>query len=97
MTHKPLSEQVIVIAGASSGIGLATARMAAERDARVVMAARSGEALARIQAGIGGKAIHVVAGEAFPPAPSITAPPRSSRFRSEEARRATRGAPCTIR
>jgi NADPH:quinone reductase-like Zn-dependent oxidoreductase len=31
MTHKPLREQVIVITGASSGIGLATARMAAER------------------------------------------------------------------
>jgi short-subunit dehydrogenase len=38
--------------------------MAAERGARVVMAARSGDALARIQAeieGVGGKAIHVVA------------------------------------
>ncbi|MDF2602348.1 MAG: short-chain dehydrogenase/reductase, partial [Methylobacterium brachiatum] len=44
MKHKPLSEQVVVITGASSGIGLATARMAAERGARVVLAARSGEA-----------------------------------------------------
>jgi short-subunit dehydrogenase len=64
MKHKPLRDQVIVITGASSGIGLATARMAAERGARVVLAARSGDALARIQAeieGIGGKAIHVVA------------------------------------
>ena len=64
MTHKPLREQVVVITGASSGIGLATARMAAERGARVVLAARSGDALARIQAeieGVGGKAIHVVA------------------------------------
>ncbi|RZK82551.1 MAG: SDR family NAD(P)-dependent oxidoreductase, partial [Methylobacterium sp.] len=64
MKHKPLSEQVVVITGASSGIGLATARMAAERGARVVLAARSGEALARIQAeieGVGGKALHVVA------------------------------------
>ena len=33
MKHKPLREQVIVITGASSGIGLATARMAAERGA----------------------------------------------------------------
>ncbi|WP_043357217.1 SDR family oxidoreductase, partial [Methylobacterium sp. B1] len=64
MTHKPLRAQVIVITGASSGIGLATARMAAERGARVVLAARSGDALARIRAeieGVGGKAIDVVA------------------------------------
>jgi short-subunit dehydrogenase len=38
---KPLKEQVIVITGASSGIGLATARMAARQGARVVMAARN--------------------------------------------------------
>ncbi len=37
---KPLSEQVIVITGASSGIGLATARMAAERGAKVLLVAR---------------------------------------------------------
>jgi short-subunit dehydrogenase len=42
---KPLREQVIVITGASSGIGRATARMAAERGARVVLAARDREAL----------------------------------------------------
>ena len=40
---KPISEQVIVITGASSGIGLATARLAAERGAKVVLAARSEE------------------------------------------------------
>ncbi|MCY1645139.1 SDR family oxidoreductase [Methylorubrum sp. SL192] len=60
---KPLDQQVIVITGASSGIGLATARMAAARGARVVLAARNGEALAEIQAEIerhGGAAIHVV-------------------------------------
>ena len=38
---KALKDQVIVITGASSGIGLATARMAARRGARVVMAARN--------------------------------------------------------
>lgn len=38
---KPLNQQVIVITGASSGIGLTTARMAARRGARVVMAARN--------------------------------------------------------
>ena len=47
MSHhlKPLDEQVIVLTGASSGIGLATAVMAAERGARLVLAARSDEAL----------------------------------------------------
>ena len=32
-TRKPLDQQVVVITGASSGIGLATARMAAEAGA----------------------------------------------------------------
>ena len=45
---KPLNEQVIVITGATSGIGLTTARMAADRGARVVLGARDGEALVRI-------------------------------------------------
>jgi short-subunit dehydrogenase len=44
----PLSEQTIVITGASSGIGLSTARLAAKRGARVVLAARDAEALDRI-------------------------------------------------
>src|SRR5687767_10722396 len=38
---KKLKDQVIVITGASSGIGLATARMAARHGARVVLAARN--------------------------------------------------------
>ena len=46
--HKPLREQVIVITGASSGSGLATARAAARRGARVVLAARNGAALDEI-------------------------------------------------
>jgi short-subunit dehydrogenase len=41
----PLEQQVIVITGASSGIGLATARAAAQKGARVVLAARSEAAL----------------------------------------------------
>ena len=59
---KKLSDQVIVITGASSGIGLVTARMAAQRGARVVLNARSEESLRRVADEInagGGKAYHV--------------------------------------
>jgi NAD(P)-dependent dehydrogenase (short-subunit alcohol dehydrogenase family) len=61
---RPLAEQVIVITGASSGIGLATARMAAEHGAAVVLAARNEEALATAAERIrqqGGRAVHVAA------------------------------------
>jgi short-subunit dehydrogenase len=61
---KRLSDQVIVITGASSGIGLATARMAAEQGARVVLASRNQEDLRVATQEInarGGRATHVVA------------------------------------
>lgn len=61
---KPLADQVIVITGASSGIGLATARKAAKAGAAVVLAARNGEALRAICEDInvqGGRAHAVVA------------------------------------
>ena len=61
---KPISEQVMVITGASSGIGLATALLAAERGAAVVLTARSGDTLANVAKQVraaGGRAIHVVA------------------------------------
>lgn len=45
---KPLSEQVIIITGATSGIGLCTARMAAKRGARLVLAARNEDALGKL-------------------------------------------------
>src|SRR3954471_22567799 len=61
---KPTSEQVIVITGASSGIGLATALQAAKDGAAVVLAARSQRTLedvvTRIQQA-GGQATSVVA------------------------------------
>ncbi|AEH52490.1 hypothetical protein B4098_0781 [Heyndrickxia coagulans] len=45
LSLKKLADQVIVITGASSGIGLATARMAAARGARIVLPARNEHAL----------------------------------------------------
>jgi short-subunit dehydrogenase len=45
---KPLQEQVLVITGASSGIGLATARAAARKGARLVLAARSADELQQL-------------------------------------------------
>lgn len=45
---KPLPDQVMLITGASSGIGLVTARMAASRGARVMLVARDGETLAGV-------------------------------------------------
>lgn len=64
MSLLPLHEQVIVITGASSGIGLVTAKQSARRGARVVLVARNSNALERAVEEIrhdGGRAIHVVA------------------------------------
>ena len=60
----PLHEQVMVITGASSGIGLVTARQAARYGARVVLAARNERDLQHAVDDIrrrGGRAVHVVA------------------------------------
>ena len=68
---KPLADQVIVITGASSGIGLATVREAAGRGARIVLAARN-EAALEAEVGrlrlAGHQATHVVADVADPEA-----------------------------
>src|SRR4051812_45761695 len=61
---KRVDDQVIVITGASSGIGLTTAQMAAARGACVVLSARNGSDLQNAVADIrrrGGRAIAVVA------------------------------------
>ena len=61
---KKLQDQTIVITGASSGIGLATARMAAARGARVVLTSRNADDLRRETDEIrrrGGTATFVVA------------------------------------
>ena len=63
-TLKPISDQVIVITGASSGIGRTTASMAAQKGAQVVLASRNEAILSEIVADIqsaGGEAIKVVA------------------------------------
>ena len=64
MSPKPLHQQTIVVTGASSGIGLATARMAVERGARVVLVARDEAVLAAEasrMAAKGGQAVFAVA------------------------------------
>jgi short-subunit dehydrogenase len=45
---KPIAEQVMVITGATSGIGLATAQLAAKRGAKLVLVARNADALEKI-------------------------------------------------
>lgn len=61
---KPLKDQVIVITGASSGIGLVTAKRAAAKGARVLLVARSEDALGEAVRAInnaGGQADYAVA------------------------------------
>jgi short-subunit dehydrogenase len=59
---KPLNEQAIVITGASSGIGLATAESAASKGAKLVLAARSEETMKDVVRRIndtGGEAVFI--------------------------------------
>ena len=68
---KSLRNQVIVITGASSGIGRATAEMAAERGARVVLSSRNESELREVVTGIrerGGMATYFAADVADPDA-----------------------------
>jgi short-subunit dehydrogenase len=64
MKLKKIAEQTIVITGATSGIGLTTARMAADKGARLVLLARNEDALRRLSEEInsnGGQAIYCAA------------------------------------
>jgi len=69
MRKRPISEQVLVVTGATSGLGRAVVRLAGSRGARVVCAGRNADALAAAVAEIedgGGQALAVeldVAGE----------------------------------
>ncbi len=61
---QPLDKQVIVITGASSGIGLATALAAAQHGAKLVLAARSKQTLAELAVQLGSSNVDVIAVEA---------------------------------
>jgi len=54
-----MKDQVIVITGASAGIGAATAELAVQRGARVVLAARRADKLAALATKLGDRAIAV--------------------------------------
>lgn len=61
---KHLEDQVVVITGATSGIGLSTARMAADRGARLVVSARNENTLIRLVEELrqrGAEAVHAMA------------------------------------
>ncbi len=61
---RPIAEQVVVVTGASSGIGLETSRQLARRGASVVLVARNEEALREVAAeveALGGQALVEVA------------------------------------
>ena len=62
--RRALADQVWVVTGASSGIGLVTARLAAAKGAAVVLVARDGDTLARVAADLrraGGRAAYLAA------------------------------------
>jgi short-subunit dehydrogenase len=64
ITLKPIDQQVVVITGATSGIGLATAELAVHRGAKVVLAGRSQDVLAAVVEAMeeaGGTAVQAVA------------------------------------
>jgi NADP-dependent 3-hydroxy acid dehydrogenase YdfG len=80
---KPLGQQIIVITGASSGIGLCTARMAAKRGARLVLNSRNEAALRQLADeinGQGGEAMYQAADVADEAALRVVADLAIARF-----------------
>jgi short-subunit dehydrogenase len=59
MRKKPLHQQVVVLTGATSGIGLATARLLAERGAALLIVSRNAEALHRLREELRGRGARV--------------------------------------
>ena len=61
---KPIDQQIIVLTGATSGIGLSTARLASERGAKLLLVARNEDALTELCTELrakGGRAEYAVA------------------------------------
>jgi short-subunit dehydrogenase len=79
---KRLSEQVMVITGASSGIGLVTARMAAKRGMRLILNARNEKALQRVC-----QEIRQAGGEAYPVAGDVGSEEDVQKIADEAIRR----------
>jgi NAD(P)-dependent dehydrogenase (short-subunit alcohol dehydrogenase family) len=61
MSKQPLAEQVVVVTGASAGLGRAVARLAARRGARVVAVSRGGDGLDATVRELGPNALGVAA------------------------------------
>jgi len=74
----PLHDQVVIVTGASAGIGEATARMLAREGARVVLAARRRERLDALK-----KEIEAAGGHAFVVAGDVTSPEDRERLVKE--------------